>query len=87
MKQDLIAFWKHDRFPYYLSGDVEFFTDNNRVAIKQYQACLFKPALIVPKLKGQALRKKLDEYEIKYNNLLDSLYKEWGKKIDNLMEI
>lgn len=92
--QELVAFWKHDQFPYRLHGTVEYFNENGSVYIKEY-ARSFYPIVIRPKVsrteeyiqKLHSLRetKKTEEEALfnKFMNELDNLKKEYGFSVND----
>lgn len=85
MKQELIAFWKYDKPPYFLSGTVESFNDLGMVSIKEFGGSFFKPVLIVPKLKGEYLQSGLTKLDYTYRDSREELEEVFSKSVDKLI--
>lgn len=82
MNQDLMAFWKHDIYPYLLCGEISEFKNDGLVKVTEYGGGVFRPVLILNKEDGLELKeiletlsknRKLDvsNIENKYNEVLN----------------
>ena len=73
-EQRLMAFWRHNHFPYCLHGEVMEFRPGGLVKIKEYGGALFRPLVILLYEEGGALADKLDELEHAYRGDLKELH-------------
>ena len=87
MDQKLCAFWKHDKFPYCLWGEVTEFRLDGSVETKEYGVRhYFHPFLIIPKEMADKMESDLelligrrindlDNLNLKYSHLLADIIK------------
>ena len=68
------AFWKYDRFPFVLGGEVTGFRGDGWVETENYGwGCYFKPIKIVPLEDGLAMQEELDKQQSDYERLMESV--------------
>ena len=47
-KQNIMAFWEYDQYPFLLCGEIELFRDDGKVRVINYGGAIFKPKFILP---------------------------------------
>jgi len=76
MKQSLIAFWRHDTFPYCLWGEVIRIGNDGAITASNYGGRRFMPIRILPASEGRKIANKLqalrDEYEHQVRTLRET---------------
>ena len=84
MQDKLYAFWKYDRPPYLLGGEVEEVKDN-MVRVKGYTGW-FRTVKIVPLEKGIKLQKKLNKAKAKYMKITQQADNELRETVKEISE-
>jgi len=85
MEQEVIAFWKYDRYPYCLWGLVDKFKDD-RVYINSYLGW-FRPFLVVEKEYGNKLITQLMQLEYCRIEDMEKVKQEFEERLDQLIKI
>lgn len=76
MNKPLFAFWRYDRFPFVLGGEVIEMYDDGHVTAKGYTGMMFRPIKILPLEAGKTLKKKLDDLEARHQQALKEVDQE-----------
>ena len=84
-EQVLYAFWKNDRFPYLLWGQIDSFTKHGLVIVPSY-AMNFRPLLILPESSAKELIRNLELLTKDYNEQLEELKKIALESADSYVE-
>lgn len=85
MTQRLYAFWKYDRPPHYLGGEVIEMHENGRVSVDGYGGKTFQPAKIVPYEQGVKIQRELEKLENDYTDRITLLNEEIKSSANNLI--
>lgn len=84
-KQRLWAFWKYDRWPFLLGGEIDHFTAGGSVYITSYQSA-FKPVLILSYKEGKSLLESLITMGAQLEADTIALRQSYTKKANELLE-
>ena len=87
MDQRIYAFWRYDKFPYFLGGEVLRFLDEGHIAVSNYHGSIFKPVKIVPLEMGKKKQSEIDNIKAEYQIKQRLLQKEYTDKIEQIMGI
>lgn len=83
----LYAFWKHDRFPFLLGGEVTRMDDDGKVETKEFGVGYwYRPSKLMPVERGRLLRARLKKLEQEFDRAKDELRHEWNKKIADVVD-
>jgi hypothetical protein len=85
MKQKLMAFWKYDLFPYFLSGEIAKIHDDGFVEPTAYGGMRFRLLKVLPFEVGQSLKDKIDKIVVEDQRSRDELRKNSLRRIADLM--
>lgn len=86
MEQKLIAFWKYDREPFVLSGEVESFTSDGYVMVKGY-GYAFNPIKILPYDEGIKVKDKIEELGRSTRVKIAETYAECKNSVNELLKL
>jgi hypothetical protein len=78
----LWAFWKYDKFPYALGGEMLAMNDKGLVSVKGYEGFWFTPECITTIASGKALLRKMQELEQARREAIRKLEEEFDDKLN-----
>jgi hypothetical protein len=88
MNKKLYAFWKYDRFPFCLGGEVTDMRADGSVETVGYgPGFYFKPFLLLPLKEGKEKARELENLKNVYNESKKQLTKVFTDKAEKIIQI
>lgn len=76
------AFWRYDKYPFFLGGTITKMHDTGTVETKEFgRGRYFRPVLIVPKKTGLEIQKTLERLERERDKAVKTLNSSFVRKL------
>lgn len=79
------AFWRYDKFPFVLGGQVTDIYDDGRVEIQGFgrNTTGFQPLIIFPLKEGLALQTRFNEMKTRYDRIMSDVNTTFRNELEN----
>ena len=79
----LYGFWKYDKPPFILGGNIKSITEDHRITVRGHIGYQFKPLFITTKEKGEEIQKRINAAEQEYKEKINNALAELKQTINN----